>query len=96
MCVIRRGISSVEELEKVEKEEVEKEASSRHSRLTTPPGLDPDFAELFGEVYSNVELNPSVIGEFDFATSTVVVNLESSRDASSVPKYFLCFRTLPT
>lgn len=66
---IRRGIDSVEELERVEKEEAEaaarKAALEEAERSKTPsPVLPDDFAGLWEDVYPNVALSPSVLADF--------------------------------
>ena len=66
---ISRGVDTVEELERVEREEAEvlaaAEASSKPPTApATPPLLDADFVSLWDDVYPEVQLEPSIMSDF--------------------------------
>jgi len=71
MRAISRGIDSVEELERVEREEAEAatrvpaESSTDSAPVsTTPPRLSSDFGDLWDAVYPEVSLEPSLLADF--------------------------------
>ena len=64
MRIVRRGMTSVEELEKVEKEEAERKAV--RATKGYPPyiilvSFDVDFINVWDSIYTDVPLSPSVI-----------------------------------
>jgi hypothetical protein len=65
---IHRGIDTVEELERVEKEEADalaaREALPSPPISTTPPLLDADFEQVWDSVYAHVPLEPSLMSDF--------------------------------
>ena len=69
MRAISRGIDTVEELEKVEREEADAlavvEASNKPPTApATPPMLDADFLPLWDTVYPEVPLEPQLMSDF--------------------------------
>ncbi|KAK4096218.1 hypothetical protein N658DRAFT_501832 [Parathielavia hyrcaniae] len=68
---ISRGIDTVEELERVEREEAEALATSEASpgpsaAPTTPSRLPADFMSTWDAVYSDVPLEPALMTDFGF------------------------------
>ena len=66
---IARGIDTIEELERVEREEAEALATRESSGLApsapvTPPLLDADFVPLWDAVYPDVQLEPVLMSYF--------------------------------
>lgn len=66
---ISRGIDTVEELERVEREEAEALAAAEASAdppaaPSIPPCFDDDFAPLWDNVYPEVPLEPSLMADF--------------------------------
>jgi pyruvate/2-oxoglutarate dehydrogenase complex dihydrolipoamide acyltransferase (E2) component len=75
MRAVSRGIDSVEELERVEKEEAEREAAKQQEavaagvpagRSSTEDLLDSDFLSTWDGVYSEVSLDPSLMVDLGF------------------------------
>jgi hypothetical protein len=69
MRAISRGIDSVEELERVEREEAEALAKSNAQpdpppSSATPPLLNDDFVPLWNTVYPEVQLEPALMSDF--------------------------------
>jgi hypothetical protein len=68
MRAVSRGIDTVEELERVEREEAEASAAEAAAApppdSTTPPLLGAEFAPLWDAVYPDVSLEPSLLAEF--------------------------------
>ena len=66
---VSRGIDTVEELERVEREEAEALAAAEASAdppaaSNTPPHFGDDFVPLWDTVYPDVSLEPSLMAEF--------------------------------
>jgi hypothetical protein len=81
MRAVRRGISSVEELERVEKEEAEREAV--HAAENRPPSsdsnhLDEAFIDDWNSLYPGVVLDPSIMVDFGLVDGTRQVTVGSS------------------
>ncbi|KAK4095668.1 hypothetical protein N658DRAFT_437812 [Parathielavia hyrcaniae] len=69
MRAIARGIDTVEELERVEREEAKALAESESAgnpppASTTPPMLGADFVPLWDSTYPDVLLEPSLMSDF--------------------------------
>ena len=81
MRAVRRGISSVEELERVEKEEAEREAV--RAAENRPPSsdsnyLDEAFIDDWNSLYPGVVLDPSIMVDFGLVDGTRQVTVGSS------------------
>jgi len=81
MRAVRRGISTVEELERVEKEEAEREAV--RAAENRPPSsdsnhLDEAFIDDWNALYPGVVLDPSIMVDFGLVDGTRQVTVGSS------------------
>ena len=81
MRAMRRSISSVEELERVEKEEAEHEAARVVENR--PPSsdsnhLDEAFIDDWNSLYPGVVLDPSIMVDFGLVDGTRQVTVGSS------------------
>ncbi|KAK2731616.1 hypothetical protein CKAH01_19058 [Colletotrichum kahawae] len=86
MRAVRRGIDSVEELERVEREEAEAEQHQREE--ARPPSasscyLPADFVGDWDTVYPNMALSPSLLAEFGLLNSMPAVMEQGSPEVSS-------------
>jgi hypothetical protein len=92
MRAVRRGITSVEELEKVEKEEADREATrvaEDRPPSATSVSLDADFTDVWDAVYSDVPLSPSVMATWaPLLSETPVTAVDSSGGEFLVPTCF--------
>jgi hypothetical protein len=81
MHTVRRGISSVEELERVEKEEAEREAV--HAVENRPPSSDSNhlnetFIDDWNSLYPGVVLDPLIMVDFRLIDETHQITVDSS------------------
>lgn len=78
MRAVSRGIDNVEDLERVEKEEADREAARRAiatpdsgpRRSSTEGQLDSDFMTTWDAVYAEVPLDPSLLEDFGVVGGT--------------------------
>lgn len=89
MRAVSRGIDNVEELERVEKEEAEREAQRQAASSTVSEGrsssdgvLPDDFLSTWDAVYSDVSLDPSVIATFGFVAPSGAAHETPSTDVA--------------
>ncbi|KAK1837801.1 hypothetical protein CCHR01_19575 [Colletotrichum chrysophilum] len=86
MRAVRRGIDSVEELERVEREEAEAEQRRREEARPSSAGsnhLPVDFVGDWDTVCPDVALSPSLLAEFGLLDSVPVVGEQGSPGLSS-------------
>lgn len=82
---LRRGIASVEELERVEKEEAEREAARQDPPSAAPFPSEADFNASWDSVFGDVSSLPAW-------TETPSANAESSQGELLIPTCFLSRR----
>ena len=95
---VRRGVKSVEELERVEKEEADREAArvaENRPPSATSFSFDKDFIPNWNAVHGDVVLSPSMIeAMMPLWTETPVVAAANSQGEFLVPTCFLNRRIL--
>lgn len=98
MRAVRRGLSSVEELEKVEKVEADREAArvaENRPPSATSVSLGADFTATWDAVYSDVELTPEMMATWvPLISDTPQAAPGSSQGELLVPMCFPSHRIL--